>query len=145
MLFISVSENCVLRVVADGGLLVGRPFVAGESLRVAFSDAVELSGDNAGAIASIQKLSGNSLNKFARPLILAWLNLADGSVEKARLALAPLGENTAAVHVLAGSAEIETNDVRKLAATDTWIAEQPSKGKGSGEASLAVISIETAT
>lgn len=47
---ITVSERCRLQVVADGGLLVGRIFEAGESLRVAFSDSVELSGDNAGVV-----------------------------------------------------------------------------------------------
>ena len=69
-----------------------------------------------------------------------------GTLQVSRLAAgmaAPLGENTAAVHVLAGSAEIETNDVRQLAASDTWIAEQPGKVKVTGEALLAIISIET--
>lgn len=47
---ITVSERCRLQVFADGGLLVGRIFEAGESLRVAFSDSVELSGDNAGVV-----------------------------------------------------------------------------------------------
>lgn len=47
---ITVSERCRLQVVADGGLFVGRMFEAGESLRVAFSDSVELSGDNAGGV-----------------------------------------------------------------------------------------------
>ena len=58
---------------------------------------------------------------------------------------APLGENTAAVHALAGGAEIETNDIRQLAASDTWIAEQPGKVKVAGEAVLAIISIEAVT
>ena len=58
---------------------------------------------------------------------------------------APLGENTAAIHVLTGSVEIETNDVRELAASDTWIAEQPGKVKVAGEALLAIISVETVT
>jgi uncharacterized protein len=58
---------------------------------------------------------------------------------------ASLGENTAAIHVLAGNVEIETNDVRQLAAGDTWIAEQPGKVKATGEALLASISIETVT
>jgi tetratricopeptide (TPR) repeat protein len=49
-------------------------------------------GDNTAAIALIKKLSDTSLNKFAAPLILGWLNLADGSIEKARLALAPLAD-----------------------------------------------------
>jgi hypothetical protein len=57
---------------------------------------------------------------------------------------APLGENTAAVHVLAGSAEIETSDIQPLAAGDTWIAEQPGKVKVTGETMLAIVFIETA-
>jgi environmental stress-induced protein Ves len=71
-----------------------------------------------------------------------------GALQVSRLTAAmavPLGENTAAVHVLAGGVEIETNDIRKLAASDTWIAEQPSKIKITGEALLAIISIETVT
>jgi uncharacterized protein len=58
---------------------------------------------------------------------------------------APLGETTAAIHVFVGSVEIETNDVRELAASDTWIADQPGKVKVTGEAALAIISIETVT
>ena len=58
---------------------------------------------------------------------------------------APLGENTAAVYVLAGSVEIESNDIRQLTTGDTWIAEQPGKVKITGEALLAVISIEAVT
>jgi environmental stress-induced protein Ves len=58
---------------------------------------------------------------------------------------APLGETTAAIHVLTGSAAIETNDIQELAVSDTWIADQPGKVKITGEASLAVISIETVT
>jgi uncharacterized protein len=58
---------------------------------------------------------------------------------------APLGENTAAVHVLVGSVAIETNDIQELAASDTWIAEQPGKVKVTGEASLAIISIDAVT
>jgi transcriptional regulator with XRE-family HTH domain len=49
-MLITLSARCNLRVFADGGLVVGRAFEAGESLRVAFSDAVELSGDNAGVV-----------------------------------------------------------------------------------------------
>ena len=58
---------------------------------------------------------------------------------------APLGENTAAVYVLAGGVEIESNDIRQLTTGDTWIAEQPGKVKITGEALLAVISIEAVT
>jgi hypothetical protein len=58
---------------------------------------------------------------------------------------APLGENTAAIHVFVGSVEIETNDIRELAASDTWIADQPREVRVTGEALLAIISIETVT
>jgi uncharacterized protein len=58
---------------------------------------------------------------------------------------APLGEYTAAVHVFVGSVEIETNDIQELAAGDTWIADQPCAVKVTGEALLAIISIETVT
>jgi tetratricopeptide (TPR) repeat protein len=50
-------------------------------------------GDNAAAIILIEKLSDNSLNKFAKPLILGWMNLANGTIDQARQALAPLAEN----------------------------------------------------
>jgi environmental stress-induced protein Ves len=71
-----------------------------------------------------------------------------GTLQVSRLTAgmtAPLAGNTAAIHVLAGSIDIETNDIRQLAAGGTWIAEQPGKIKATGEALLAVISIETAT
>jgi environmental stress-induced protein Ves len=56
---------------------------------------------------------------------------------------APLGEDTAAIHVFVGSVKIETNDIQELAASDTWIADRPGKLKITGEALLAIISIET--
>jgi transcriptional regulator with XRE-family HTH domain len=49
-MLITMSARCELRVIADGSLVVGRWFEPGESFRVAFSDAVELSGDDAGAV-----------------------------------------------------------------------------------------------
>jgi hypothetical protein len=60
---------------------------------------------------------------------------------------APLGENTAAVHVLRGGIAIETGDVRDLIADDTWIAEQPARIKAGAtrDTSLAVISIDRVT
>jgi environmental stress-induced protein Ves len=58
---------------------------------------------------------------------------------------APLDEDTAAIHVFAGSVKIETNDIQPLGAGDTWIAEQPGKLKATGEGLLAIISIETVT
>jgi hypothetical protein len=70
-----------------------------------------------------------------------------GTLQVSRLTsgmAAPLAENTAAIHVLSGRAEIETNDIQPLAAGDTWIAEQPGKVKITGEAVLAIVSIDTA-
>jgi environmental stress-induced protein Ves len=58
---------------------------------------------------------------------------------------APLGENTVAIHALVGGVEIETNEVRKLATSDTWIAGQPGDLRVTGEALLAIISIDTVT
>lgn len=49
-MLITVSARCDLRVVVDGGLVVERPFEAGESVQVAFSEIVELSGSNAGVV-----------------------------------------------------------------------------------------------
>jgi environmental stress-induced protein Ves len=57
----------------------------------------------------------------------------------------PLGENTAAIHVLEGNVEIEANDIQQLAGSDSWIADQPGKVKVTGEAMLAIISTETVT
>ncbi|HEY7688199.1 MAG TPA: tetratricopeptide repeat protein, partial [Dongiaceae bacterium] len=50
-------------------------------------------GDPAAAIAQFQGLSNGGLNDFAKPLILAWLYLADGKLDQAREALAPLASN----------------------------------------------------
>lgn len=69
-----------------------------------------------------------------------------GTLQVSRLTAgmaAPLSEITAAIHVLAGSAGIEADDIRELATSDTWIADQPGKVKVTGEALLAIISIET--
>jgi len=49
-MLVTVSARCALRVIADGSLVVERAFEAGESFRLAFSDAVELEGDNAAAV-----------------------------------------------------------------------------------------------
>lgn len=71
-----------------------------------------------------------------------------GTLQVSRLTAgtaASLSENTAAIHVLAGGIDIETSDVRRLAAGDTWIAERRGKVTATGEALLAVICIETVT
>jgi environmental stress-induced protein Ves len=60
-------------------------------------------------------------------------SFGQGTLQVSRLAAgmaAPLAENTAAIHVLAGSAEIAINDIRPLAAGDTWIASTPSPKLG---------------
>lgn len=61
--------------------------------------------------------------------------------------VAPLGENIAAIHVLRGGVEIETNDVSGLAEGDTWIAEEPRKVRVSAvsDSVLAAITIDTVT
>ena len=48
-------------------------------------------GDNAAAIGLIEKLSDNSLNKFAKPLILGWMYLANGKIDQARLGAGAAG------------------------------------------------------
>jgi environmental stress-induced protein Ves len=58
---------------------------------------------------------------------------------------APLGENIAAIHTLAGSIDIEASGIQHLAAGDSWIAERPGMVKASGEALLTIISIKTVT
>jgi tetratricopeptide (TPR) repeat protein len=111
-------QATLLALVQEGRFAEALPIAQRLEKQGALSDGVLLvlamnqfkQGDNAGAIASIQKLSGNSLNKFARPLILAWLNLAAGSAEQARLALAPLGEN-ASVKLLHDVTSALVNDV----------------------------------
>ena len=77
-------------------------------------------------------------------------NFGKGSLQVLNLTagmIAPLGENTAALHVLRGGIAVETNDIRELATGDTWIAEQPGKVKATavGDALLAVVSIDTVT
>lgn len=68
-MLITVSARCELRVVADGGLVAGRIFEAGESLQVAFGDAVELSGSNAGVVQfSINGRAGRLLGPAGQPL-----------------------------------------------------------------------------
>jgi transcriptional regulator with XRE-family HTH domain len=63
-MLITISARCQLSVVADGGLFAGRRFEGGESLRVAFSNSVELYGDNAGAVQfSINGRAGRLLGR----------------------------------------------------------------------------------
>ncbi|HEX6121240.1 MAG TPA: HutD family protein [Dongiaceae bacterium] len=60
-------------------------------------------------------------------------------------AAALLGASTAAIHILAGSIDIEASGIQHLAAGDTWIADRPGKIAATGEGLLAVVSIETVT
>jgi len=68
-MLITVSARCDLRIVADGGLVAGRVFEAGESMQVPFGGAVELSGSNAGAVQfSINGRAGRLLGAPGEPL-----------------------------------------------------------------------------
>jgi len=68
-MLITVSSACELRVVADGELVVTRALAPGESLQVAFSDDLELSGSNAGAVQySINGRAGRMLGTAGEPL-----------------------------------------------------------------------------
>lgn len=60
-------------------------------------------------------------------------------------AISPSREDVAAVHVLRGSTELETNDIRELEAGDSWISEEPRRAKvrALSEAVVAMISIDT--
>jgi hypothetical protein len=59
--------------------------------------------------------------------------------------MTPSREDVAAVHVLRGTAELETNDIRELAEGDSWISEEPRRAKlrALSDAVVAVISIDT--
>lgn len=68
-MLITVSARCDLRVVVDGGLVVERAFEAGESVQVAFSELVELSGSNAGVVQySLNGRAGRMLGGAGEPL-----------------------------------------------------------------------------
>lgn len=74
---------------------------------------------------------------FGRGLLQAW-QLSSNEASPSR-------EDVAAVHVLSGSIELETNDTRELTQGDTWVAEEPRKVKirALGEAVAAMVSIDT--
>jgi hypothetical protein len=61
-------------------------------------------------------------------------------------ATSPSREDVAAVHVLRGAAELETNEVRDMAEGDSWISEEPRRTRvhALGDAVVAIISIDTA-
>jgi len=60
-------------------------------------------------------------------------------------ATSPSREDVAAVHVLRGSAELETNEIRELTEGDSWISEQPRRARVHAltDAIVAVIAIDT--
>lgn len=65
----SVSSSCVLRVTADGRVIVARTMSAGEQLEVQLSDELLLSGDDAGAVQfSINGQAGRRLGAAREPL-----------------------------------------------------------------------------
>ena len=57
----------------------------------------------------------------------------------------PSRDDVVAVHLLRGSAELENNEVRELAAGDSWISEEPRRAKvrALSDAVIAIISIDT--
>lgn len=70
-----------------------------------------------------------------------------GTLQVSRLEVgvtAPLSAATVAVHVLDGRVELETNEVRELGPSDTWIAADPGKAKlkADGKAIVAILTIE---
>jgi transcriptional regulator with XRE-family HTH domain len=68
-ILVTVSSRCELRIVADGDLVIGRTLEAGESLRVAFRDELELTGSNAGVVQySINGRAGRMLGGAGEPL-----------------------------------------------------------------------------
>jgi tetratricopeptide (TPR) repeat protein len=84
-------------------------------------------GDNAAAIALIEKLSDSSLNKFAKPLILGWMKLAEGKIDQAQSALAPLAENksVALLHDVTAALLNDVADDKAAAAGYAALATKP--------------------
>jgi cytoskeletal protein RodZ len=66
---LTASSSCVLRVTADGRIVLARTVEAGEQLEVELSDEVLLSGDDAGAVQfSINGQAGRLLGSAGEPL-----------------------------------------------------------------------------
>jgi cytoskeleton protein RodZ len=66
---LTISSACVLRVTADGRIIVARAMSPGEQLEVALSDELLLSGDDAGAVQfSINGQAGRLLGAARDPL-----------------------------------------------------------------------------
>lgn len=69
VLRLTASSSCVLRVTADGRIVMARTIEAGEQLEVELSDEVLLSGDDAGAVQfSINGQAGRLLGAAGEPL-----------------------------------------------------------------------------
>lgn len=66
---LTVSSECVLRVTADGRIVVARTVSAGEQLEVELSEELVLSGDDAAAVQfSINGQAGRSFGRAREPL-----------------------------------------------------------------------------
>lgn len=66
---LTMSASCVLRVMADGQMVLARRVEAGEQFEVALTDEVVLSGDDAGALQfSINGQAGRLLGPAGEPL-----------------------------------------------------------------------------
>jgi cytoskeletal protein RodZ len=66
---LTASSACVLRVTADGRVVLARTISAGEQLEIELSDEVLLSGDDAGAVQfSINGQAGRLLGLAGEPL-----------------------------------------------------------------------------
>ncbi len=66
---LTASSSCVLRVTADGRVVLARTIEAGEQIEIELSDEVLLSGDDAGAVQfSINGQAGRLLGQAGEPL-----------------------------------------------------------------------------
>jgi hypothetical protein len=69
VVLITVSSRCDLQIVADGRQVLARSMDAGEWLEVGLSEAIELLGDDAGAVQlAINGLAGRALGQSGEPL-----------------------------------------------------------------------------
>jgi len=66
---LTASSSCVLRVTADGRLVLARRIEAGEQVEIELSDELLLSGDDAGAVQfSVNGQAGRLLGQAGEPL-----------------------------------------------------------------------------
>jgi hypothetical protein len=69
VVLITVSSRCELQIVADGRQVLARSMDAGEWLEVGLSEAMELLGDDAGAVQlAVNGLAGRALGQSGEPL-----------------------------------------------------------------------------